>query len=186
MTPEDICMIPTRIMILLLTCLPACHSGTKQQLSHAAPGCNSSGNTAAVWCDAASYSPCVHFTSNMHEERAIGLLQGVQVLEKLLSAKRRRGQCRAAGGALLSPGPWGLRLYLLMMSYASSVPMMHSALTAAYVGARCGCWPGPPPKPPSGLWHSSRNWHTLGTWPKGKTKLRALISNQQIPTKVHI
>jgi hypothetical protein len=29
--------------------------------------------------------------------------------------------------------------------------------TAAYVGARCGICPGPPPNPPPGRWHFPRN-----------------------------
>ena len=39
---------------------------------------------------------------------------------------------------------WQLKVYLSMMVNASSVPSIHRALTAAYVGARCACWPGPP------------------------------------------
>lgn len=41
-------------------------------------------------------------------------------------------------------------LYLFITSYASCVPMVHRAFTAAYVDAKCGYCPGPPPKPPAG------------------------------------
>lgn len=49
------------------------------------------------------HSPYVHLTSHVHEERAIGLLQGVQVLKELLPENGRGGrkgigQCHTAGG----------------------------------------------------------------------------------------
>lgn len=36
---------------------------------------------------------------------------------------------------------------------ASFVPIMQRLLTAAYVGAKWGNWPGPPPNPPVGYRH---------------------------------
>src|SRR5262249_30878387 len=39
-----------------------------------------------------------------------------------------------------------------MMANAAGVPTIASADTLANVGARWGCWPGPPPKPPELHW----------------------------------
>lgn len=112
--------------------------------------------------------PDVHLTTDVHEEGAIGLLQRVEILQELLPAVEGGGHASChppsptlAGRTLPQPH----RPYLSMTSNASSVPMMQRALTAAYVGARWGCWPGPPPKPPWGLWQRLRNWQTL--WCRG-------------------
>eukprot|EP00951_Prasinocladus_malaysianus_P029150 scaffold267820_cov18-Prasinocladus_malaysianus.AAC.1 len=51
---------------------------------------------------------------------------------------------------------------------ASGVPRVVRAHVAAYVVARCGIWPGPPPNPPSLSWQEARKattWDSLGLVP---------------------
>ena len=51
---------------------------------------------------------------------------------------------------------------------AASVAMVARQHTAAYVGARCAIWPGPPPNPPSARWHSAKNATTSSATSAGR------------------
>lgn len=69
------------------------------------------------------HSPHIHLTSNVHEKRAIRLLQWVQILKKLLSEKRIGERQKTAMVSAVAAGrdPLGvwhcwLWLYLLMTS----------------------------------------------------------------------